>query len=523
MNAFLDGALTPSDESRLDRLLEARRETADLFRSVVDIHCLLRSRYARAEDVADVSAAIDKHDTRNMLVRVMQAIDEKRGPEPPDPHSRRDRPVRRRRSRSDSAGRRGAARSRTTAGSRSWFRWMAVAACLAIITGALVYNHRRSTQFAEVLVARIKATAPGVMVDRAGGEIEAVVDMGILRGDRIRTGIGRKAAFVYENEDAEITIDENTTLDVGGFEKGKRLKVRVGKISCTVSPQPGDEPMIISTPHARAEVKGTIFSLAVDTGLTRIDVVEGLVALTRISDGSTIEVAGGQYAVASDGIELKALPIEEPASPAPAEVSEPAGRPPRSDGHHVEEKVVLEEDFEQGLEKWFIAVQNPEDPGIMQSARGPERDAVRIVEVERNGATTRVLELDGTAAAIAGRLVGLSPRDRSIGLEHVVEYDAYFVPQKGFAPIRGDGTRIPSGRWVHFHTVSRVVARDGVREQVRTELVSGRGTRVFRDPYSEGRPMQITCRAMLMRIDNIVIRKAVPGGNGDGQEREVEK
>ena len=78
-----------------------------------------------------------------------------------------------------------------------WRGWASVAACLAIIAGALAYNHWRSTRLPEAVIARVKATASNVYITREGGIVVAVVNMPLYAGDRIATKSGQHATFVY--------------------------------------------------------------------------------------------------------------------------------------------------------------------------------------------------------------------------------------------------------------------------------------------------------------------------------------
>jgi hypothetical protein len=64
--------------------------------------------------------------------------------------------------------------------------------------------------------------------------------------------------------------------------------------------------VVFATPHAEARVLGTKLTLTVGATETRLDVREGRVKLTRLSDNASVEVTSGQYAIASDSIKLVA-------------------------------------------------------------------------------------------------------------------------------------------------------------------------------------------------------------------------
>jgi hypothetical protein len=66
---------------------------------------------------------------------------------------------------------------------------------------------------------------------------------------------------------------------------------------------------VIRTPNAKVKVIGTRFRTTAMKGETRVQVEEGRVELTRTSDGKSVAIAAGQYAVAAANTELVALPI----------------------------------------------------------------------------------------------------------------------------------------------------------------------------------------------------------------------
>jgi len=93
---------------------------------------------------------------------------------------------------------------------------------------------------------------------------------------------------------------------------GKRLFLAQGVLTADVRKQPGDQPMLISTPQGEATVVGTRLRLSVDggeKGSTRLEVEEGKVRLKRLLDGKLVDVASGHFAVAATtASEFKALP-----------------------------------------------------------------------------------------------------------------------------------------------------------------------------------------------------------------------
>jgi hypothetical protein len=81
----------------------------------------------------------------------------------------------------------------------------------------------------------------------------------------------------------------------------KELRLKQGRFSATVVPQPADEPMLIHTPVADLKVIGTQFDVEAGPETTRLYVREGKVRIRRVSDGKTVDVpADHRVVVTSD-------------------------------------------------------------------------------------------------------------------------------------------------------------------------------------------------------------------------------
>jgi hypothetical protein len=113
---------------------------------------------------------------------------------------------------------------------------------------------------------------------------------------------------------------ETTIIELGGDTRiaqitngaGKKLVLDLGTVTAQVSKQPAGQPLVFLTPHAEARVLGTKLTLAVSAAETRLEVREGRVRLTRLSDNSSTEVTAGQFAVASDALKPQARKIPAP-------------------------------------------------------------------------------------------------------------------------------------------------------------------------------------------------------------------
>ncbi len=191
----------------------------------------------------------------------------------------------------------------------------------------------------------------------AGGRLARVVEIeGIVlaQGVPLQTGdtIGSGAKLETKNDGkVRLTyIEENTEIELGAgssleFHTAARLHLAAGSLTASIAPRP-DDPMVITTPHARTVVIGTKLVLAVQEDASRVEVTEGRVQCERVADSAEIEIEAGQYAVAGEDVALvaRAIPLRD----------RPEGlftNKPLPDG-----PVILRDDFENGLGNWEGAV-----------------------------------------------------------------------------------------------------------------------------------------------------------------------
>ena len=99
----------------------------------------------------------------------------------------------------------------------------------------------------------------------------------------------------------------------------KAIDLAGGKLMAEVAKQPENRPMKLHSQHGTATVLGTRFVLDADANRTRLDVTEGRVRLRNVK-GESVEVAAGQFAVASSTVALAATPL----NPTAAAVKPPA-------------------------------------------------------------------------------------------------------------------------------------------------------------------------------------------------------
>lgn len=137
--------------------------------------------------------------------------------------------------------------------------------------------------------------------DAAQKSSQATSAQSVYPGDRVR--VGEEAA-------AELTLADGSRVVLGArsvlhFDPtgpaGKALRLECGSAAVEAAPQPAGRPLVIDTEQARLTVLGTRFRLYAGQGDSRVELEEGKVQFERRSDGTSVEVGAGQYAVAANG------------------------------------------------------------------------------------------------------------------------------------------------------------------------------------------------------------------------------
>lgn len=184
---------------------------------------------------------------------------------------------------------------------RRWVPLLAAAALLAAL-GLLALLARPAPPPVPAMVA---AATPEPGIGRAvavrnaellrGGAWRALLPGALFAGDRIRVAAGGGSA--------ELAIDGSSLVLAGGADL--RLDgpagglLAAGGLRAEVAPLPPDRVLAIATPQATATVLGTIFSLAVADGRTRLEVARGRVRLANAN--GVVEAGAGDAAEAETG------------------------------------------------------------------------------------------------------------------------------------------------------------------------------------------------------------------------------
>ncbi len=278
MERFLEGSLDAAGREEFHSFLRGNPALAARLEQHLDLNCLLAEFYRAgdfaAETVGKILAVVDE--CGEETVRKLDACTRRVATDVP-------------------------ARARRI----PWGVLVPVAACLALVVGALVYLAPRENGPAGVTVARIRETASGVTVFRADGRrTAAAAGMDLCAGDRVETKGDERVVLAYPNEETTVTAGgagAETDLTIRESEDGRRLHLAKGVVDAAVAPGPAGVRMVITTPHATARVPGTRFTLGAGADAAWLDVKEGSVRLRAAGADFERTIAAGRHAVMGGG------------------------------------------------------------------------------------------------------------------------------------------------------------------------------------------------------------------------------
>ncbi|MDP6721271.1 MAG: FecR family protein, partial [Pirellulaceae bacterium] len=278
-NDYLEGEQNEADTAELRRLLEADERLAELAADTYAIHRLLNlvaedDESQRDGFVRETMATLPAGENE-FVGGVMDQIHPTESQAPP-----------------------------------RFARWsmMAVAATIVVaLSAGLIYQLTQSESGnpdASNTIARITGLSGSLIWTGDGGKVVRDMTVGTeLAGGTIE-GIAPDSWFELQFHDGStVMISGTSTLTFADFGQ-KLLRLREGRLSADVSAQPPGKPMLIHTRSAVLKVLGTQFDVEADLTSTVLNVSEGKVRLTRISDGSEVDVPAKHQVVAEDERDL---------------------------------------------------------------------------------------------------------------------------------------------------------------------------------------------------------------------------
>ncbi|MBA4387285.1 MAG: hypothetical protein C0404_04845 [Verrucomicrobia bacterium] len=181
----------------------------------------------------------------------------------------------------------------------------------------------------------------------------------VLNGMKIETATGAMVKLAYVGEATTVEAGEvsgvSFPVSAGG---GKRLLIDRGSLAVVVAPQAPGKPLVVVTPHAEVDVVGTAFDMLVSPKWSELDVIEGKLRCTRLSDGKKLELQHGQGVTAGEGREFvlrrcKYFP----------------------GGEYADGEVLFKDDLLAGIDNWDVVIST----NGMSFRKATEAEISRIV------------------------------------------------------------------------------------------------------------------------------------------------
>ena len=151
----------------------------------------------------------------------------------------------------------------------------------------------------EPQLATLDSLTGSVRWTGTGGQVVDDVQSGrALTGGTIECLSADSSANLEFPDGSTVTISGMSALTISDDGR-KELHLRDGNLSATVTSQPEGRPLRLLTPTAELEVLGTQFDVIAADTQTKITVNEGLVRVTRLTDGKFTDVKSAHSLVAT--------------------------------------------------------------------------------------------------------------------------------------------------------------------------------------------------------------------------------
>jgi hypothetical protein len=143
-------------------------------------------------------------------------------------------------------------------------------------------------------------------IEKVEGEVVRIPEGAVAAGQGLPSGQGlevrKGSALLALADGTKVELRAGTRLErmVLAADQ-KRFELTRGAAASTVVKQPEKTSVVFQTPHAEVTVIGTRLSVEIMADGTRVEVQEGRVRCTRISDRYSLEIPAGRHAVARKG------------------------------------------------------------------------------------------------------------------------------------------------------------------------------------------------------------------------------
>ncbi|MDP7018284.1 MAG: FecR family protein [Pirellulaceae bacterium] len=151
-------------------------------------------------------------------------------------------------------------------------------------------NLAKQLRSSDPSIAKITGLSGALIWTGDRGRIVRDITVGTeLAGGTIE-GLAPDSWFELQFRDGSTVMISGTSLLTFADLGQKKLRLREGRLSANVEPQPDGKPMLIHTRSAALKVLGTQFDVEADLASTVLTVSEGKVNFRRLSDGSEVDV-----------------------------------------------------------------------------------------------------------------------------------------------------------------------------------------------------------------------------------------
>ncbi len=158
---------------------------------------------------------------------------------------------------------------------------------------------------AEPVKARLARVQGQVTIERAGREHRAVAGMDLRAGDRLKVAADASATVRYEDSATWFLVPDSADLSFEGPANSRSVLLRSGSLSGVVSAPGAQSRIRFGTTQAEAVGSDAEFTLVASSDSTRLHVWAGTMRLSRLEDGTALDVVQGESALAQRGTPLR--------------------------------------------------------------------------------------------------------------------------------------------------------------------------------------------------------------------------
>lgn len=160
-------------------------------------------------------------------------------------------------------------------------------------------------------IAQITGLSGALIWTGDRGQIVREITVGTeLEGGTIE-GLAPDSWFELQFRDGSTVMISGASLLTFADLGQKTLRLREGRLSANVAPQPAGKPMVIHTRSAELKVLGTRFDMEADLSSTVLTVSEGKVNFRRLSDGSEVDVQARHHVTTDSDHELRPVLVPD--------------------------------------------------------------------------------------------------------------------------------------------------------------------------------------------------------------------